>query len=154
MSTRSRQLLLAMILSAAMAWAADPVLGTWQLDLAKSKFRPGPAPKSQTRIYEAQGAGIRVTVKTLEADGHSTTVHISANYDGKDYPVTGGGEIDAIALKKVDERTAEATLMHGSKVVAHGVREVSKDGKTLTITHKGTDRQGAMVQNTAIYARQ
>ena len=37
--------------SAIAAWAADPVLGTWELNVAKSKYNPGPAPKSQTRIY-------------------------------------------------------------------------------------------------------
>ncbi len=28
--------------------AADPLIGTWKLNLAKSKFSPGPAPKSVT----------------------------------------------------------------------------------------------------------
>ena len=35
----------------AAAPAADPVIGTWQLNVAKSKFSPGPAPKSDARTY-------------------------------------------------------------------------------------------------------
>ena len=154
MSTRSGQLFVVILGAAIVAWAADPVVGTWELNVAKSTYRPGPAPKRETRIYEAQTEGVRVTVRTIEADGRSTTVHISANYDGRDYPVTGAGEIDAIALKKVDEYTAEATLMHGSAVVATAAREISKDGKAMTIMYKGRDRQGRSVNNKAVYEKQ
>jgi hypothetical protein len=131
-------------------WAADPI-GTWTLNLEKSKFRPGPAPKEQTRIYTAQGEGIKVTVKTLAADGHSTTVLISANYDGKDYPVTGSSDYDAIALKRIDDQIAEATLMHAGKIVATSRREISEDGRTMTITYKTSDGQQ---DNKAVYDKQ
>ena len=33
------------------ALAADPAIGTWKLNLAKSTFSPGPAPRSQVRTY-------------------------------------------------------------------------------------------------------
>jgi uncharacterized protein GlcG (DUF336 family) len=132
-----------------MVWAADPVVGAWTLNPAKSSFIPGPAPKAETRLYEAQGEGIKVTVKTVEADGHSTTVLISANYDGKDYPVTGASAYDAIALKRISERIAEATLTHAGKVVATARREVSDDGRTLTITY-----EGQQVKNKALYDKQ
>jgi len=130
-------------------WAADPVVGTWTLNVAKSKFSPGPAPKQETRVYEAQGEGIKVTVKTVAADGHSTTVLISANYDGKDYPVTGSSAYDAIALKRINDQTAEATLMHAGRAVATSRREVSDDGRTMTITY-----QGQQITNKAVYDKQ
>ena len=154
MSIRLGRLLAVLLGAAIFAWAADPVVGTWELNKAKSTYLPGPAPKSETRIYDAQPEGVRITVRTIEADGRSITVYISANYDGKDYPVMGGGEINAIALKKVDEYTSEATLMHGSIPVATAVREVSRDGKTMTITYKGTDREGGQVNNKAVYQKQ
>ena len=31
----------------------DPLIGTWILNVAKSKYTPGPAPKSSTVVYEA-----------------------------------------------------------------------------------------------------
>ena len=154
MSIRLGRLLAVLLGAAIFAWAADPVVGTWELNKAKSTYLPGPAPKNETRIYDEQPGGVRVTVRTIEADGSSTTVHISANYDGKDYPVTGDGEINAIALKKVNEYTAEATLMHGGNVVATAVRELSRDSKTMTITYKGTDREGRRVNNKAVYEKQ
>ena len=81
-------------------------------------------------------------------------MHISANYDGKDYPVTGVGEINAIALKKLDAYTSEASLMHGTALVATATRVTSKDRKTMTITYKGMDRQGQRVDNKLIYEKQ
>ena len=45
------------------AFAQDnPLVGTWKLDVTKSKFDPGPAPKSLTRTVEAQGDGREIRV--------------------------------------------------------------------------------------------
>lgn len=140
--------------TAAVVWAADPVVGTWKLNLAKSQFRPGPAPKEETRIYEAQGDGIKVTVRTIAADGHSTTVNIAANYDGKDYPVAGSSDYDAIALKKISAQGAEAELMHAGRVVATSTREISSDGTTMTITYKTSGNQDRPIDNKAVYDKQ
>lgn len=150
------RLLTVIVGTAALALAADdPLVGTWKLNLAKSKYTPGPAPQAETRLYEAQGGGIKVTVRTVEADGHSTTIQISANYDGKDYPVTGSSEYDAITkLNKISERASEATLMHGDRIVATARREVSPDGKTMTITYKTPPGQDHLISNQAVYEKQ
>ena len=38
----------AIVLSSSVVLAADNWLGTWKVDLAKSNYSPGPAPKSLT----------------------------------------------------------------------------------------------------------
>jgi hypothetical protein len=134
--------------------AADPVIGKWKLNIAKSTYTPGPAPKSQTRIYEEHSGGIRVTIKTVHADGQSRSVQHPLNYDGKEHPVTGSSTADAIALEKIDEYTSEAVLKHASIVVGTNRRVVSKDGKTMTITYQGTDQRGRAVKNMAVYEKQ
>ena len=134
-------------------WAADPVLGIWNLNVAKSTYKPGPAPKSQTRIYEAHPEGIKVTIKTIHADGKSTSVEHPVNYDGKEHPITGSSQSDAIVLEKVDEYTSEATLKHAGKVIGTNRRSISKDRQTMTITYEGADQRGA-VKNTAVYDKQ
>jgi hypothetical protein len=54
---------------------ADPVVGTWKLNLAKSTFGGGPALKSQIRIYSQSAQGITLKMKTVSADGtHACTV--------------------------------------------------------------------------------
>ncbi len=130
---------------------ADPVVGTWILNVAKSNFSPGPAPKEQVRIYEAQKEGIKVTVKSVSADGHATTVLISANYDGKDYPVTGSNDYDSLELKRISVRVSEATLKHAGAVMAVSRREVSEDGRTMTIVYTTKD---GLVNNRAFYNKQ
>jgi hypothetical protein len=135
-------------------WAADPVLGTWKLNLEKSSYSPGPAPKSQLRTYEASQEGIRVTIKTTLADGQSTSVQHPVNYDGKEHPIVGSSQSDAIALQKIDDYTSEAILKHASKVIGTNRRVMSKDGKTMTITFQGTDRRGRQVNNIAVYEKQ
>src|SRR5438552_2745327 len=71
------------------AQASDPRVGTWKLNVAKSKYSPGPAPQSQTLKVEASGKGEKVTSEVVGADGKRNTSTYTANFDGKDYPLSG-----------------------------------------------------------------
>jgi len=132
------------------------IIGTWKLNVAASKYSPGPAPASETRVYEEEPDGAtKVTVRTIDTEGHPTVIEVAENYDGKDYPVTGSSYADATSLKKINDYRAEANLLHAKTVVATIVREVSEDGKKMTITFKGADEdQGRQVNNIAIYDKQ
>lgn len=134
--------------------AADPVLGTWKLNAVKSRFRPGPAPASQTRIYEASPEGMKVSIITTDADGQTTTIEHPANFDGKDYSVTGSRRAIEISLTKIDERTSEAILKHASKIIGQARRVVSEDGQSMTVTYKGIAADGREVDNEAVYDKQ
>lgn len=48
---------------------AGPHVGTWVLNLEKSKYAPGTAPKSQTSVFAAAGQGLKVTTTTLTVSG-------------------------------------------------------------------------------------
>ena len=129
----------------------DPFLGTWALNVAKSKYTPGPPPKSQTVVWEAAGQGVKITAKGMDANGKPTTTSYAPNYDGKDYPVTGNPDWDATSLKRVDPRTLEVTRKKGGKVVQTGTIVISSDGKTRTNTTSGVDAQGRKIKNVAVY---
>ena len=132
----------------------DPLLlGTWKLNLAKSKYKAGPPPREQTRTYEAQGQGVKATIKTINANGRATTVQYVANYDSLEYPVTGSPDSDTIALKRVAAHTAEATLSHAGKTMATARRVIAEDGRTLTIAYQG-ELQGERVDYVAVYDKQ
>jgi hypothetical protein len=133
------------------AQATDPAAGTWELNLATSKFSPGPPPKSLTRTYEVTGARVKYTAKGIDADGKPTLVQFTAKYDGKDYPVTGSPDFDAISLKRIDASKSEATLKKAGKVVQTITRVVSKDGETLTLTVKGTNAKGQTVNDVLVF---
>src|SRR5262245_4742212 len=85
----------------------DPLIGTWELNLAKSKVSPGPPPKSQTLTYEAVGQGVKVTVKGTDAEGKPINSQFTANFDGKDYPVSGNPDYDMTTLKRIDAYKTE-----------------------------------------------
>ena len=135
------------------AQSSDPLLGAWKLNLAKSKYDPGPAPKAVSLKYEAVGKGMKVTV-----DGETPTgpMHwgYSGDFDGKDNPVTGNPDVDAVALTRIGPLTTEVAMKKGGKVTTINTRVVSADGKTLTITAKGTDAQGRPVHNVQVFDKQ
>jgi len=146
--------LLILMLSASAIWAADASLGTWKLNVPKSTFKPGPPPVAETRIYQAQPQGVKTTVTTTWADRLTTTVEYPANYDGKDYPVEGSRDVDAVVLTRVDDFTSAATLKHAGKEIGVARRVVSPNGKTMTISYKGVNTRGDHVDNVAVYDRQ
>lgn len=121
--------------------ASDPLMGNWTLNIAKSRFTPGPAPKSRTAAYEATGAGVKATIKGVQADGAPLSFQYTAGFDGKDYPVAGSPEFDAIVFKRLDRLTLEATGKNGGKVVFTALFVLSPDGKVLTISHTLADGQ-------------
>ena len=132
----------------------DLVIGTWALNVGKSSYSPGPAPRSQTRAYAAVPEGIQATIVTVDAKGQSVTARYTAKYDSLEYPLTGSATIDAIALKRVNAFTSEATLTHARKLIGTARRVISEDGKTMTITFRGTDENGRAVVNVAVYEKQ
>jgi len=129
----------------------DSLLGTWVLNVAKSKHTPGPPPKEQTTIFEAAGQGLKVTTKGIDSDGKPTMTAYTANYDGKDYPVTGNPAWDMVSLKRVNANTVQFTRKRAGKVVQTATSVVSKDGKTRTITATGVDAQGQKIKNVSVY---
>jgi hypothetical protein len=136
------------------AQATDPRVGTWQLNVTKSKYTPGPAPKSQTLKIEASGKGEKVTSETVTASGTKAVTEYTAEYDGKPYPLKGSDTADMVTLKRVDTHTTERVDTKGGKTVTTYHRVVSKDGKTMTVTTKGTDAQGKATHNVVVFEKQ
>jgi hypothetical protein len=135
------------------AQAPKGLEGTWKLNVSKSKFDPGPAPKSQTLTYATIPDGVRITAQQTLADGSTQTWEMSPKFDGKDYPVTGHPNADTISLGKADGLKSESTFKKGGKVVGVNTRTLSADGKTLTIVTKGTDEKGRPTHNTQVFER-
>ncbi|MDP9008790.1 MAG: hypothetical protein M3N91_08810 [Pseudomonadota bacterium] len=136
------------------ALAADPVVGTWKLNLAKSTFSPGPAPKSQTRIYVESPQGMTVTVKTTAADGKESTTTLTFKDDGKAYAISGSPDFDHVSATRVDASTLNSTQTKAGATVGTAVRTVSKDGKMLTFVQKGTHANGGKFEDVSVYDKQ
>jgi hypothetical protein len=133
----------------------DPAVGTWKLNLAKSKFTPGPAPKSQTIIVEAMGQGmLRASVGGVDAQGRPTKGLFVLGFDGKPYPVTGNPAFDAASYKRIDAQKTEFTRTKAGKLIQTGTNVMSADGRTLTVTANGVNANGQQVNNVAVFEKQ
>jgi hypothetical protein len=148
--------LLAVVGASSVQAQSNPVVGTWKLNLTKSKFDPGPAPKSLTRKVEAQGDGLKYTFEGVGADGKSLAYGFTVKFDGKDYPVTGSmpAGADSISGKKIDANNYEATLKKGGKVIGTSKVSISTDGKIATVDASGTNAAGAKTHDVQVYDKQ
>ena len=135
------------------AQAPKGLIGTWKLDAAKSKFSPGPAPKSMTVVYSAAGDSMKIVADVVPADGPAQHWEMTAAYDGKEYPVTGNPNADVIVIKKIDDTHGESTFKKGGKVTSVNSRTLSAVGKTLTIVSKGTTVDGKPRMDTQVFSK-
>jgi hypothetical protein len=137
--------------AAVAAMAADPVIGTWKLNVAKSTVAGAPATGSETRTYSQGADGITVDIKTTGADGKTNEQKTTYHLDGKAYPATNAPGFDSLSAKQTDANTADFSLMKGGKKVGTLRRAVSADGKVLTVTTEMTD---AKTKSVSVYDKQ
>jgi hypothetical protein len=154
MKTKALGLTLAFcFLGAAICFAADPHMGTWKLNEAKSKITPGTT-KFTTVTFKNMLGNIKVTSDGTDGSGKPIHVEWSGKFDGKDYPVTGDPNSDTRAYGKVDDRTLEVTVKKGGKVTVRTRAAVSADGKSRTSDVSGTTPKGKKFKNIAVYDKQ
>jgi hypothetical protein len=133
----------------------DSQVGVWKLNVAKSKYSPGPKPTSGTTTIEAAGAGTKVSVDQTLPDGTKRQYTFTANYDGKDAPIVGNNpDADTVARTRTSASTVRTISKKAGKVTTTQTSTVSKDGKTRTVTTKGVNGKGQTVNNVAVYERQ
>ena len=150
MHTRAPKIVLALVATALIAFASnaaaqDPaaMVGTWKLNIAKSKFTPGPPPKAMTIVYTPASEGrTTIVVDVTPAEGAALHWEATVADDGKDAPVKGNPNADSISSKRLDARNGTTTWKKDGKVTATNTRRLSADGKTLTITTKQTTADG------------
>ena len=135
---------------------SNPAIGTWKLNVEKSKYNPGSAPKSLTRTLEAQGENVKYSFEGVSAEGTGVAYSFTVAFDGKESPITGSmpGGADAISIKRIDASTFEATLTKAGKVIGTAKSEISKDGKVTTVTAQGTNAEGQATTSSAVYDKQ
>jgi hypothetical protein len=154
MKTQTIGLTLALcFLGTAVCFAADPQMGTWKLNEAKSKITPGTT-KFTTLTFKNMFGNIKVTQDGISGDGKPLHVEWSGKFDGKDYPVTGSPDSDARSYTKVNDRTLQMTAKKNGKVIATAQTVVSADGKSRTAKVTGTTAKGKKFKNVVVFDKQ
>ena len=143
------------------AIGADMLSGTWKLNVAKSKYSPGPAPQSNTIKFESIEGGIKLVADGVDSQGRKTHNEYTATFDGKDSrtkPMLDGkpnpNAADAVSYKKIDDYTYEVTAKLKGKILNVARHVISKDGKTRTVTTTGTNAQGQKLNDTTVFEKQ
>ncbi|MEO5898037.1 MAG: hypothetical protein ABIS06_20305 [Vicinamibacterales bacterium] len=134
--------------------ASAQATGTWKVNVAKSQYKQGQALKSSTLVYEPAGAGVKVTVDQVMADGTKAHYAYATTYDGKDVAVVGNPNADMAARTRVDANTTKLVYKKGGKIMSTLTLVTSADGKTLTITTVGSNAKGEDIGSVAVYEKQ
>jgi hypothetical protein len=149
--------LIALAITTFAALGADNSVGTWKLNLEKSKYSPTPMPvKSLTVTREASDGGVKVTTTGERSDGTAINATYTAKYDGSPASVSGtGAPYDTIAVKQVNANTlTDERKNSGGSYRATGRYLLSSGGKTMTWSSKGTDANGKAFTATFVYEKQ
>ena len=153
---------------------ADPIIGTWVLNVAKSTFSPGPAPRSESRTYimetektklTARGVTeprtyvsvrqeIKATSQGVDGYGQPLTREWTIVYDGRDRPMTGDSDVDMLSLTRIDAFTSAFVQKRAGRVVSTGTQAISRDGKVMTVTTNGINAKGQTINDVAVFDKQ
>ena len=139
---------------AVLAQSTGPWFGTWKLNVAKSKYSPGPAAKSQTTKLESWEGGFKNTTDAVTGTGETRHIEYTGKFDGKDNVVKGNPDADANAYTRIDDHTYQVVAKKGGKATVTSRIVISADGKTRTQTQTGKNPQGQTVNNTIVFNRQ
>jgi len=133
---------------------ADLNLGTWKLNVARSRYSPGPPPKSEIGTFEQVGSDVRLKLDRIDADAKPVHIEWVGRFDAKDYPSQGDATSDMRSYRKIDEYTFEMMGKKNGKIVRTVTIVYSRDGKTRTNTVTGTNALGQRINNIQVYDRQ
>lgn len=155
MRIRTLAVALAVVVAVATPAFAQNLAGVWKANMAKSKYSPGPAPKSVTITTTAVAGGSFKSVnETVPATGAVTRTEVTYKLDGQDNKMTGNPNADTQSYARVDDRHWTVTSKKAGKVTLTSKVALAVDGKTRTTTQTGTDAQGRPVNNTIVYEKQ
>ena len=123
---------------------------TWNLNKGASVFSTDWSPDTETRHYEKVGDGYKLTVSGTN-NGRPYEWGYTAKYDGKDHPVHGRPDVDAIEAYRVNDHI---TIGFFKKVGVRGgsyARIVAEDGKSLTVEAAGKQPDGTVYYDVITY---
>ena len=140
------------------AQSADPFVGTWVINLAKSVFENQPAPKSVLRTFDYERDGmILVTAHTQSGTGAQSFTHYLFTLDGKEYREMSRASQRTptfVSATKAGDRTLKLVFKSGGRITIQHEWTVSDDGKTWTMKGTATPADGPRAYSVQVYDKQ
>jgi hypothetical protein len=139
-----------------MAQVKPSFVGTWKLNLAKSKYEGTQAPKTMTRTVTAEGAGLKYSFEGEAADGSKISYGFTTKLDGSDSAVSGVGTpggADTVALERPSAHKITGVLKKGGAKIGTVWTAISPDGKSVTVNTRAKI-DGKEVKTQQVYDKQ
>jgi hypothetical protein len=144
---------MALMASGLLLAQSNPFVGTWKLNLAKSKD-PGAFPKEETLTVRILGDQREVTMHGTATNGAPISFKYEVPDNGGAGRVLAGGPYDGVSGKRIDENTREVRYTMGGKEMLQLRAAVSNDGKTMSLTVVGMDARGKPLSGVAVFEKQ
>jgi hypothetical protein len=126
-----------LLAAAQLCFAADPFVGTWKLNVDKSKVT-GASLKDRPAVkVEPDGNDLRFGANVIRLDG-------SEREEGNLLMLS----------RRVDTRILLSSGKQNGKIVFEAIRAVADDGRTMTMTSYTTSKTGERFYNLLVYERQ
>ena len=138
---------------AAMLCAADSFVGVWKLNLAKSEYKVGAAPKEQIVTMTEEDGNLRVRVNAVTAEGKKTVVDYTVPLEGGTGKMNPSPAYDGITGTHIGPNEREISRLKDGKPVFTARSTVAPDGKTMIGHSKGISPLGQPVENTLFYEK-
>lgn len=121
---------------------ADPFVGTWKLNVEKSKLRPNSDVASETMTITETGPNTyRNTIDIVSKTGERRRQIINRTSDGKEHPATGEGFKQEGATEvnvRANSSTRKITQKRNGVVTSEITATLSADGKVMTNHRTGS----------------
>jgi hypothetical protein len=156
-----RSLIVLLLFSCAIAFSqkktkagTDPWVGTFKLDVAKSKISGQPPQEETVSVASATRDSIKYTIGGKDAQGNSYTMNYNGKVSTASPQMMEGKEIAQITyqMSSSHQFTSQGRGSDGS--TSTGTITLAKDNKTITVQEHNKDQQGAERDQTMVYVRQ
>jgi hypothetical protein len=144
---RKALLLFAVLGLAGSLWAADPIIGTWKLNIAKSVI-------IQTDLKERTEAYREIEGDQIERSSGPFVTHTWPRQGGMAKIQFPGSEGITFVQTLIAPGEWYVTTMRNGKQISVRHKVISKDGKTMTQTYRGTDSEGKPFEQLEVYDKQ
>jgi hypothetical protein len=131
----------------------NPLIGTWNANIEKSKRHPNHLFKSAKLRFSITNTDITLSFTGVNMSGVEETGGTVFHPDGKEHPLEvmpGAMEVS----RWVSPQKLETVVRQDGKVIGESTFEVSADGKTLTAVLKGIDASGAAFEQVIVCDRE
>jgi hypothetical protein len=137
-----RKALLLLIAAPFVTFAADPMFGTWKINLEKSKLANPAAWKGRVVIIESAGGdAYRTVTVTPAADSKTQRTEEIRYLDGKEHQRS-TNPAETLVTRTIDDHHRILVFRRDGKEIGSIDSTISADGKVMTNVYKGVDANG------------